>query len=74
MTITTKIPRNDDLGEKWKNCVKCSSDSLYRPKSMMVKDEDDGKWYCKWHYRWRFNKKKADEYVIEIDESDRGIE
>ena len=67
--VRTKIPRNDNLSEKWGNCCMCSSDSLYRPKSGMVKEE--GKWYCKWHYNMRYRKKREDDYKIEIDESDR---
>ena len=57
-----KVRNFDPINEKWR---KCHLDSLYYPESEMV-EADDGKYYCRVHYNFRFKKKYQDAAKIEI--------
>ena len=74
---------DDYIGEKFRACQMCGGHwsetdgdtgqtnyygRLY-PESLLV--ERDGKWYCLYHYDWRFRHKDIDDESFDIDEEDR---
>ena len=69
MPLDIRLPKDRLRGEKWKNCVLCST-TRYWPKSMLT--ERDGKWYCKDHYRFKFARADEDAIVLDVDDGDRG--
>ena len=70
MTIRLKHPDPHDYdGEKWDYCVKCGATYRLYPSCMLTRYQ--GKLYCDTHMSTKGHE-FSDDYVIEIDEGDRG--
>lgn len=52
---------------KWKGCFKNSG--IIHPKSVLIKK--NGRWYCKWHYDWKFRLEDLDDQRLDINEDFR---
>ena len=82
MSIRLEKPRHtSNLDEPWHSCVLCGTGATstatteynrYYPQSMMVKYE--GKWYCRVHFEYKFNKRFIDEAEIEVSDGEGQIE
>ena len=55
MPITLRRPIRKSFDKAWHTCVWCDSigDSRRWPEHQLV--ERDAKYYCSYHYKWRFN-------------------
>ena len=40
------------------------------PESLMVYNDDEGEWYCKAHYHWKFDRKEFDEIDTDFSEGE----
>lgn len=54
MPITLRRPRRKSFDKAWNICVWCDAGGTYRkwPEHQLIKR--DSKYYCPYHYGWRF--------------------